>query len=267
MPVPHVVAALNEYQPEVLTTYPSFIRVLASEQQSGRLRISPRLFRSGAETLTPDVRDLARAAWNAPVLNSYSSTEVGNMGQDCEHVSGIHLAEDLAVYEVVDDRNRPVPAGVRGTKLLVTTLTNRTLPIIRYELTDVVTLATGPCRCGSPFARLASIEGRREDVLRFPKRNGGVAEVHAIRLRSPLIGMQGVRQFQLAQLPDGLEITISVLPEFDPEVARSKVELAIRTALEKFDAAPVPIRVRVVDTIARVGSGAKEKLVAQPNHG
>jgi putative adenylate-forming enzyme len=267
MPVPHVVAALNEYQPQVLSTYPSFIRVLANEQQSGRLGISPRFIRSVAETLTPDVRILGRDAWNATVINGYASTEIGSMGQECEHVSGMHLAEDLAVYEVVDERNRPLPAGARGAKLLVTTLMNRTLPIVRYELTDIVTLAEGPCRCGSPFARLASIEGRREEVLRFPKKGGGLVDVHAIRLHSPLIGTQGVRQFQFAQLPDGVEISISVAPGFDPEAIRRKTENAIRKVLEKLDTASVRVEVRVVDRIERVGTGAKEKLVVKTGNG
>lgn len=268
MPIAHVVKALNAYQPEALATYPSFIRVLAREQQSGRLKISPRFIRSGAETLTSDVRDLARAAWNVPVINSYASTEVGVMGQECEYVSGIHLAEDLSIFEVVDECNRPLPAGVSGAKLLVTTFANQTLPLVRYELTDVVTLAVGQCRCGSPFTRIASIEGRREEVLRFPKKGGGLVDVHAIRLRSPLIGTAGVRQFQLAQLPDGVEISISVLLEFDPEVTRLKTEHTIRAVLEKLGTATtVRVDVKVVEGIERVGTAAKEKLVTKASHG
>jgi putative adenylate-forming enzyme len=263
MPINQVVEALNEYQPEVIITYPSFLRVLAHEQQAARLKISPRVVRSGAETLTQDVRDLVRNAWNVPVANGYASTEVGLMGQECVHIAGVHLAEDLSIFEVVDEHNRPVPAGVAGAKMLVTTLTNPILPLIRYELTDVVTLAPGSCPCGSPLIRIAAIEGRREEVLHFPKKGGGSTDVHAIRLRSPLIGTEGVRQFQFAQLPDGVEITISVLPEFDREVIRMKIEHIIRTVLEKLDTAAVRVDVRVVDRIERVGTGAKEKLVSK----
>ena len=78
MPVGDVVEALNTFQSEVVVTYPSFVRVLAQEQQSGRLRISPRYFRSGAETLTPDVRDLVRVTWNIPVFNPGMRAHVGH---------------------------------------------------------------------------------------------------------------------------------------------------------------------------------------------
>jgi len=54
----------------------------------------------------------------------------------------MHLFEDLVLAEVVDANGRPVPPGVSGDRLLVTVLFSRTLPLIRYELTDRVRLAT-----------------------------------------------------------------------------------------------------------------------------
>jgi phenylacetate-coenzyme A ligase PaaK-like adenylate-forming protein len=236
---------------------------LATEQTAGRLKIAPRLLRTGAEALTQQVRDLARATWGVPIVNSYSSTEVGMMGQECPHLSGLHLAEDLCIYEVVDEQNRPVPERTPGAKLLVTTLENETLPLIRYELTDLVALTTEPCPCGLPFARISSIEGRREDVLQLPKKGGGTVDVHASRIRSPLIGTQGIRQFQLARLPDGLEIAISVLPEFDSTDTKRRVERSILELLDKLTVAPMRILVKVVDRIERSGAGAKERLVAR----
>jgi phenylacetate-coenzyme A ligase PaaK-like adenylate-forming protein len=148
--------------------------------------------------------------------------------------------------------------------LLVTTLTNRTIPIVRYELTDIVALTTEPCRCGLPFARLESIEGRREELLRFPKRGGGMVDVHAGRLSSPLLRMEAVRQFQFSQVPEkGLEIAIALVPGFDPERTGRDVESVVRATLDKLDAIPAVVRVRLVDTIERVGTGSKMKLVAK----
>jgi phenylacetate-coenzyme A ligase PaaK-like adenylate-forming protein len=57
-PIEEIVAALNAYQPDYLNAYPSLIRRLAEEQRGGRLSIAPRLFRSAAEALAPDVREL-----------------------------------------------------------------------------------------------------------------------------------------------------------------------------------------------------------------
>lgn len=264
MPLPEIVAALNEFQPEIIATYPSFIRRLAEEQLEGRLSISPRQFCSGAEALMPDVRELARQAWGAKIFNRYATTEVGASGSECEHFSGIHLPEDLVAFECVDEANRAVPAGQTGRKLLITTLTNRVLPLIRYELSDIVTLDDSPCTCGRPYARMTAIEGRREEVLRLPRRGGGRVDVHAFRLLSPLIGMPGLRQYQLLPGSDDLTVRICVRDGERPEAIRTTVERSIRQAVSEAGAGDTRVTVQVVPSIQRSGTGAKAKLVANP---
>jgi putative adenylate-forming enzyme len=260
MPLAEIVTALNTYQPEVIATYPSFIRVLAEEQLTGRLCIAPRIVRSAAEALSEPVRGLARAAWQLEVVDSYASTEVGAMGQECAHLCGIHLAEDLCVFENADEDGRPVAEGEPGARLLVTTLTNRTLPLVRYELTDMVALTSEPCGCGLPFARIRTIDGRKEEVLQFPGRHGGGISVHAGRLRSPLLRTAGVRQVQLVPLTDGLEILIVVEPGHDPDATCSRAEEAVRSTLADLGAA-TSVQARAVEQIMRTGAGAKEKLI------
>lgn len=264
MPMHEIVAALNAYQPDVIGTYPSFIRQLAEEQLEGRLRISARRFHSVAEALMPDVRDLARQAWGATIFNRYSTTETAIAGSECEHCSGIHLPEDLVVFEVVDEANRRVPAGTPGHKLLVTTLSNAAMPLIRYELSDIVTLADGPCTCGRPYARMALIDGRREEILRLPRRDGGHAEIHAFHLLSPLIGMPGIRQYQLLPGADVVTVRISVRNGEAREDIRGAVERSLNRVLAKVGATGTAVAVEIVDAIERSGTGAKVKLVAKP---
>ncbi|HZI88615.1 MAG TPA: AMP-binding protein [Pyrinomonadaceae bacterium] len=261
-PMEKVVEALNRYQPEIFSSYPSFIRLLVEEQRAGRLSISPRIVRSVAETLTEDVATLIRETWGAAVNNGYAATEFGVFGMGCREVPGIHVAEDLVVFEVVDKDNHPVPAGTAGAKVLVTSLENRTIPLIRYELSDIVTMAHEPCACGSSFARIDKIEGRQEEVLQLPGKHGGIIEVHAIRLRSPLIAAPGVKQFQLFLNGDELEVAITIAAGFEPEVTRRETTGLLLNALRKLNVGDVHLNVRVVDAIPRTGGGAKQKLVA-----
>lgn len=262
-PLPEVVAALNAYQPEFVITYPSFLRRLAEEQRSGRLRIFPKKIRTIAEALTEDLRLLCKEVWGAPVVNSYSNTEAGTTGGECEHVSGIHLAEDTVVFEVTDEANNPVPAGKQGSKLLMTTLTNRVLPLVRYEVSDMVTVTDDPCECGRPHARITSIEGRREELLQLPARDGGTVTIHAGILRSPLVGTAGVRQFQIVNRPDGLSIRVSTNHDKSTEEILTVVRQEIQIALAKAGVAAGKFEVEVVNNIERVGTGDKERLVSQ----
>jgi phenylacetate-CoA ligase len=261
-PLPEVVEALNGYQPEVLITYPSFIRRLAEEQSAGRLRIAPRIFCSCAETLTDSVRTLARNTWQAAVLNVYGSTETAVIGMECPWATGLHVAEDMLVVEVVDEKNRPVPAGAPGRKVLVTNLFNRALPLIRYELSDIVTVAEGPCRCGRPHLRLASIHGRREDDLSLPARSGGQLRVNAFLFGDTLLHIPAIRQYQLSSRQGELLVRVVLRETSSPEDVLQSARRAIANELERVGAVVERLTVEAVAEIARVGTGAKEKLVS-----
>jgi phenylacetate-CoA ligase len=259
-PLPEVVTALNAYQPEVVITYPSFIRRLAEEQQAGRLRIEPRKFCSCAETLTQDVRDIARDTWNAAVLNVYAATEVNVIGAECPWTTGVHVLEDLIVLEVVDENLRPVPVGVLGDKILVTTLFNQALPLIRYEISDLVSIAHGPCPCGRAHMRLESINGRREDLLKLPARAGGHINVHAIHLHALLVGVPAIRQFELTPRPDSLLVRVVLKQSDSVENVVQGTGRLIQSELDRLGAT-ARVMVEPVAEIARSGTGAKQKLV------
>src|SRR6202022_2768603 len=81
-----------------------------------------------------------------------------------EHDS-LHVFEDHFLAETVDpETGRPVPAGKEG-ELVLTSLTRRASPIVRYRTRDRVVLVEEPCACGSPFRRISKLRGRTDDLL------------------------------------------------------------------------------------------------------
>ncbi len=261
-PLTEIVAALNEYQPEIIFTYPSFIRRLAEEQDAGRLAVRPARFVSTAEVLTGHVRLLARQTWGAQVFNGYGTTEAGLLGTECEHAAGVHIAEDMVVFESVDEANRPVPPGTPGVKILVTTLYDAPLPLIRYEISDIVAVEADPCPCGRPYRRLASIAGRREDMLTLLTPGGRPLRLHAGRLRAPLDGVPGLRQYQMVQRsPGSILVRITVRNPADAGDAAAGTRSAIEHGLRSAGARPGILDVEVVDAIERRGAAAKECLL------
>jgi phenylacetate-coenzyme A ligase PaaK-like adenylate-forming protein len=171
-PLPEMVSALNAFQPEALTAYPSVAAALAEEQLQGRLRIAPGLVATTSEVQTADMRRRMTEAWGLEPLDFYGTTEAlicaaGRPGQ-----VGMDVLEDLVVVEVVDEHDRPVTAGVPGRKVLLTSLVGRVQPLLRYELTDSVTVAGGPNPLGLPYTRLAAVDGRSDDVVTLPGTGG-----------------------------------------------------------------------------------------------
>jgi len=259
-PLPELVAKLNDYQPEIIVTYPSFARRLAEEQEAGRLRIRPDRIASTAEVLTKDVRARVLKALGARMLDSYGTTEAGLLGTECDAANGIHIAEDVLVYEVVDQDGRRLPEGMSGARVLVTNLCNRLLPLIRYEISDIATLDSAPCRCGRPYARVTAIDGRREDYMTLRAVQGGTIRIHAGRLRAPLAGVPGLRQFQVAPGAERVTLRMSVRHDADSEAVRQSAARIARNVLNNLGA-DVVVAAELVDAVERAGTGAKERLV------
>ncbi|MEP7187620.1 MAG: AMP-binding protein, partial [Roseiflexaceae bacterium] len=250
-PLDQIVARLNDWQPAMLIAYASMARLLADEQQAGRLKIAPRLIFTSSEVLTDETRRRIETVWGATLFNQYAATETGGLAAECADHHGMHLFEDLLIVEVVDQENRPVPPGVYGDKLLVTTLFSRTQPLIRYEISDSVRLSAERCPDGRPYRLIDGVQGRTEEVLRFPGTAGGEVVVqplmfHPVRDAVPAGG------WQLVQDNGGLEVLLSgVRVEFDDATLAE----ALRRALAAKGAVPPQIRVRRVAAIPRGASG------------
>jgi len=261
-PLDEIVEALNAYQPEALLGYTSIAALLAQEQLEGRLRIAPRVVGVSSEVLTTEARGWIHEAWAVHPTEVYASTETLYIASSTPPQRDLHINDDLVIVEVVDEQNRPVPPGVPGFKVLLTNLVNRTQPLIRYELSDSVTVAgepSDPTRL--PFARIASVDGRSDDILRFPATHGGEVAVHPYRLREPFATLRGVRQYQIVQHARGLRVRV-VLESTAPSGTTERVQTALVRALADAGAAPPPLEVVPVERIERdEGHAAKLKLV------
>lgn len=164
---PDVIERLNAYRPTVLTGYAAVLDQLTTEAEAGHLRLSPELqqITNNSEVLSDRTRQRVRSAFGLHVINNYATGECPFLTNGCRTDAGAHVNADWAILEVVDDAGHPVPDGTPGARVLITNLANTVQPIIRYEIGDVVTMATEPCGCGSRLPRVERIEGRTADVF------------------------------------------------------------------------------------------------------
>ncbi len=121
-----------------------------------------------------EIREELAQAWRVPVLNYYACSEAGAVAISCHRGGdGLHLADDLLIVEPVSSRGHPVAPGERADKIYITNLFNHTLPLIRYEITDEVTLLDEPCSCGRGHRLIADPQGRLDDTFGY-----GTVAVH-----------------------------------------------------------------------------------------
>jgi phenylacetate-CoA ligase len=207
-PIERLVDALNAFQPEFLNCYPSVAVRLADEQLAGRLRLAPAFMSTNSEMRTPEITERLVEAFGVRPFDLYATTE-GAWGGDCERHAGLHLFEDMTLYENVDADGRPVPPGVPGARLLVTNVCNYVQPIIRLEVSDVMTIDPDPCPCGRTLVRARAIEGRSDDVLELPGRGGAAVAVHPLHF-ALVTRDREVGEFQIVQ--EGARLRVRVVP-------------------------------------------------------
>lgn len=246
-PVAALAAELERFAPRLLVAYGSMIGPLAEAQLHGAMNLRPQKVVSASEVLGPEARAAARRAWgDDSVVDTYAATETAGIASTCPR-GGWHLYEDFVILEPVDDAGRPVPAGVTSDRVLVTVLFSRTLPLIRYELTDSIRLSRGECSCGLPFALLESVEGRTEDTITLAGHRGP-ARVHPNVFHAALES-QALHGWQVEQQADRLLVRV-VEPVDDLEAIR----LGVRHALAKLSI-DTPVVVEPVPAVERTQLG------------
>lgn len=258
-PLPELVEALNRHRPDSLAGYSSIMSLLAEEQRAGRLRIGPEAVATTSEVCTAEMREAIESAWGKVPFNGYASTETGMLAGDCEQHAGLHVFSDQVLLEVVDDDHRPVPPGRVGSRVLVTNLINRSQPLIRIELDDLVAVAPDPCPCGRPYPLLEGVDGRSDDVLELPGLAGGTVPVHPLAIRTPLGAITAIREYRVVREPDALRVE-AVLTENGASVG-DEVENRLRAALAERGARAPSIVVEPVAAIPRHPGSGKRRLI------
>jgi phenylacetate-CoA ligase len=259
-PIDDLIEPLNAFQPEGINTYPSIAALLAERQLGGELRIAPRVITTTAEVLTDEMRERILSAWGRTPFDCYGASEAGIVASECDRHAGLHLFEEQVQLEVVDDDYRPVSPGEPGSRLLLTNLFNRTQPLIRYELNDLLTVSPDPCPCGRPFPLLKTVGGRSDDVLDLPAAKGGLIKVHPVTLRSPLAGVAALSQYRIVYGAGELRVK-AVIAGTDGQRVCHEIETDLGAALAKRGVEVPPIVVETVAEIPRHASSGKHKVI------
>lgn len=250
-PIDAIVARLNELNPTVLMGYSSFLPTIARQAAAGSLRIAPRRVIAISEPLLPEARAAIERAWGVPVANGYGMSEgvfTGSCGQS------MHLPDDLCIIEPVDSAGTPVAAGEPACGLLLTNLYNRVLPLIRYEVTDELTVLDGACGCGSPMTRIADPQGRADDAFHF----GDNVVVHPHVLRS-VLGVFGITEYQVRQTDRGVHVGVVAA-----DIDTSALEREIGHKLASLGLPQPTVTVELVPAIDRLPSGKLQRFVPRP---
>ena len=165
------VQIMRDFGPTILTCTPSYALHLGEVAAEAGIDFGTLRFRAGifgAEPWSEEMRGEIERKLHLSAVDIYGLSEVLGPGVSIECLeakSGLHIAEDHFIAEIIDPKTGEVlPDGETG-ELVFTSITKEAFPVIRYRTRDITSLDRQPCICGRTHARMKKVSGRSDDML------------------------------------------------------------------------------------------------------
>ncbi|MEW6513000.1 MAG: hypothetical protein AB1443_03260 [Pseudomonadota bacterium] len=232
---------IQRYRPTLLQGYASILAALARYVIDEKLVMPACLIGvySTAEVLTDAMRETIEQAFGCKVFNQYGSREIPNIACECRH-GKMHVFSDMVWLESVDG------------ELLVTSLTNRLMPMIRYANGDCGELLDEECSCGLPFPLMSMGLCRSNDFIVAPDGR----YLHPSFFNRLLYGQTGVQQYQFVQ--DEPQCVVLRLVADAPLADAVATEMQASVAVEGLS-----LRIDYVPDIERTTSGKHRFVISR----
>jgi len=255
------IRTLNTRRPKLIIAYAAAMYELASFAEREELEVAPQAaIMTSAATLYPFMRDTIERVFQCKVFNRYGSREVGDIACERPWFEGLWVAPWGSYVEVVDGEGNRVPDGTKG-EILVTSLTNFAMPLIRYRIGDRGVLS--PLRAsnvGRYEQVLEDILGRTYDM--FVNRNGVLVE--AGHFMPTLYFRDWISKYQVIQKSHSRIVLRIVTSGSGPRQAELD-EISAKTRLIMNDD-DCQVVFEFVDDIALCDSGKYRFIISEVHH-
>jgi phenylacetate-CoA ligase len=251
--MPLYLERLKKWKPKFIAGYPSNMFTLARfmEQQNEQVPVDA-IFTS-SEALTSVERKVIEKQFVCKVWDRYGTGERLVVSQQCEH-GNYHQNVEYGILQIDCPRGQPAPTGNKG-ELIQTSLTNFSMPLIRYASEDIGYVLDGTCPCGRGLPLMGSVDGRKDDVIvtadgRLMPR-AGLDQIHEF--------VENLERCQLVQERIG-EVVVRVVPTRAFNAADS-AELVRQ--LRKRLGQSTQVRIELVDRLDLTVTGKKRFIVSK----
>jgi phenylacetate-CoA ligase len=215
---------LVEFKPALISTYTNAMHLIAKEASRQAVQIPGlRSIQGTSEPLPPPVREKLAATFGCEVYDKYGSRESNIVSHECSRHEHMHIQSENVFVEFIDAAGRPCAPGQTG-RVVLTTLNNWSMPLIRYATSDLAAPVAGTCRCGIGLPLMTSVAGREQDliftpsgdaidaylfsylIMRFPEIHWFQIVQHELgRLRIKLMAPAGVTHARLEQITERIQ--------------------------------------------------------------
>ena len=230
---------LSDNQPTYVQAPAAVMEHLALAFQNRGIPPSIRGVPSLGQELTPGMRRRVESVFGLSVHENYGLNEIGLVASRCPQGGRFHVHPEVAHVEIVNEDGTPTEPGSVG-KLLVSSLLNTAMPLLRYDTDDSAVAVEGPCPCGRTLPTFGAVLGRRSRRQGLPAGTEKTVEtVRRIMDTLPAALSGPLRQYQIHQHESGgFELILARSGPLSPELSpylRESWRLAMAGEKTAFD--------------------------------
>lgn len=233
-------------KPKFLIGYATAMDHFADFVENNNISLSFDFLESTSEVLTGVMREKFRRVFGAVTFDRYGCREVGNIAHECTAHDGMHINWQSVYVEIINKGKYPWLGEDYGD-IVVTSLCNIGMPLIRYDIGDIGRIDESPCRCGLAGQRLFLGGSRVGDLLCAT--DGSYVSPPALTLVYKDLEVISGIQFEQTAL-DFLKVSIVKKVDFS-----NKTEKILTDRLFKIFRKNMKIEILFIDYIKKEKSG------------
>lgn len=237
---------INEFKPNIIIGYPSAIKILGKLIENKQINVNVTRVISCGEPLGTTLRQYFEKVFKTDIINIYGASESLALGVEKSSEDGMYLFDDLNYIEIEN-----------GTMYL-TSLYNFAQPLIRYKLSDKLTLKGIDKKV--PFTRVESIVGRNEDIMWFGDNEKNREFIHPLAIEGFCI--EGMKDYQFRKIDNkSFEMLVEASDESKKENIKKEMQTQMEKILSEKNLRYVNFKVNFVDKILPNRRTGKKQLV------
>ncbi|MCX5707515.1 MAG: phenylacetate--CoA ligase [Candidatus Omnitrophica bacterium] len=184
---------MKDFGSTILHITPSYILHIHSKLGESGVELKDLRLRKaylGAEPYSENTRKKVEQLFKIDVYNSYGLSEMNGpgVGFECAHKCGMHVWEDTYLLEVIDPKTGESLGEDKEGEIVLTNLTRRATPLLRYRTRDIAAIHKGLCGCKRTHRRISRILGRTDDMLIINGVNVYPSQIEEVIMRIPQVG-------------------------------------------------------------------------------
>jgi phenylacetate-CoA ligase len=189
------VSKIQKFKPKLIMGYVQCLDMLAQYIRKHKIKgIRPKASFTTSSVLYPHIRKRIENTLGCQVYDEYGACELGPVAHECDEHRGLHIDTEICYVEFIKNGKPAKPN--EEAELIITTLTNYGMPLIRYEVGDVGSYTKRKCSCKRGLPLMNDLVGRTFGV--FTAMDG--RKVHGYYFTNRLfMQMPNVKQFQMIQ--------------------------------------------------------------------